>query len=128
MGFYYIGSLQGRKFYLAQSSSPEATLRKVKSNFKHNVYEGHKLLGGLQKDFRDFGEEDLFFGAYQDGKLEPKIKQDLERTHKAVSITDIRNLDKEIPERYERILKKTIEVLDQGLISEDDLENYIDKA
>ena len=128
MAFYYIGSLTGRKYYLAQSKNPEVTLRKVKSNFKRGLYKDHKLLGGLQQDFIDYGPDDIFMGSYASGVKEPEVKMEIEKTHRAVGITDLRDLDKEIPQRYHRILRKTIELLDQGIISEEEYEHFIDQA
>lgn len=132
-GFYYIGTKTGKLYHLGVCGNPDAMVRQIISKLKRNHYDKHPFLHVIQNQINN-GDEYIsgsmdIVNAEEDSLEMKKAINDRHIKMESmgyINVLDIRNPENEYPNHLKRILKKTKDVLEQGLVSVDDFENFLD--
>ena len=134
-GFFYIGTKKGKLYHLGVCGNPEAMVRKMVSKLGKGDYSEHPFLCNIQKPFDEYGKEDLITGSWNGVEASTnseEFKDFVNDRHRKmqemgfINLLDVRDPEKEYPSHLEKILKKTRDILEQGLISVDDFDEYLD--
>ena len=124
-GQFLIWVSKDKLYVKGDSSNPGNFIRTFKSRLQNGTYENHKTYKPFHDSITKHGvSENLSWESHINGKATYKEKELIARGF--VNIEDVRDPDKEYPKHYERILKKTAEMLETGLIDEDELDEFLD--
>lgn len=131
-GYYTIGTKKGKLYHIGVCGNPRDMERKVVSKMKKGDYSDHIFLSHIQQFINGVGPEDIYSG-FEEVEKESELNRVVNAKRSGmdkmgyINVLDVRDPENEYPPHFARVLKKTADLLEHGVISVEDFEKIIDE-